>query len=1046
MSPEHLLKKTFANDSNTLDKGFYNELLHIIGLEETGKGKKLITRKKESVRDEGSLLENTINILKTRDKLSSIENPIEYGENEEEQLFSLSLELCITWLNRILFLKLLEGQIVKYNKNIDKAFLNIDSINDFDEMNELFFEVLALPANERSKSVNDKFKELPYLNSSLFEPTKLEEELLYISSLKGRLGIQVHKNTVVKDNGRTITGKINTLEYLFKFLDAYNFESDNTVKIQVQNKTIINASVLGLIFEKINGYKDGSFYTPGFITMYMCRETIRKAVIQKYNEQYNWNCLDFDSLCNKIDDITLEQANSTFNSIKICDPAVGSGHFLVSALNEMIALKHELKILRYKDENRILKGYDISIVNDELFINYQKDNYIYNYKDTESQKTQVTLFHEKQTIIENCLFGVDINPKSVMICQLRLWIELLKNMYYIPEDYTELQTLPNIDINIKCGNSLVSRFNINDNYAKLQAATKQKIRLATQKYKDEVFIYKEAPNKATKKQAEKNIQDLLTTFSQISNPTDPAYKKWKDKEAELSFIPMLFNIEEKERWKKSLEKISADCEILQKVYEHKLKTLYSKSFEWRFQFPEVLDEDGQFVGFDIVIGNPPYIRQEEIKHLKNYLEENYITYSSIADLYVFFVERGLSLLKDNGQFIYILPNKWMRAGYGTNLRKWVRQYDIDSIVDFGDLPVFENATTYPSLLSVNKTKLQKEVFNFTNIDTLNFSHGLENYILQNRINVDQYSLSDSGWILANDKNQQLLDKIKTDNKTLNEYVKNEIYYGIKTALNEAFVINDVTKRILIEQDPKSAEIIKPFLAGKDIKKYIEPKNESWIILFPKGFTIKRKIAEEKTAKVNEPPPRYGDMPYDDAWEWLCENYSAIAKHLLPYKTKAEKRTDKGDYWWELRACDYYSSFEKKKIVWPETSLDNQFCYVDEGIYLNKTTFFIPIEDDFLLGLLNSKLAHFYFDSIVSKMRGGYFSMSKACVETFPIKKAERIIQNKISKLVQDIIKIKSKNPSAKTTSLEEEIDEVIYKLYKLENEEIQLIKAQTQKQ
>lgn len=243
---------------------------------------------------------------------------------------------------------------------------------------------------------------------------------------------------------------------MFEFLDAYDFGAEGGEEIQEDNKTLINASVLGLIFEKINGYKDGSFFTPGFITMYMCRETIRKAVVQKFNETKKWNCTTLEELYDKIED--RKEANKIVNSIKICDPAVGSGHFLVSALNEMIAVKNDLKILQDRDGKR-LKEYQVEVVNDELIVTDEEGElFEYNPSNKESQRIQETLFHEKQTIIENCLFGVDINTNSVKICRLRLWIELLKNAYY--KNATELETLPNIDINIKCGNSLVSRFAI----------------------------------------------------------------------------------------------------------------------------------------------------------------------------------------------------------------------------------------------------------------------------------------------------------------------------------------------------------------------------------------------------------------------------------------------------------------------------------------------------------------------------------------------------------------------------------------------------------
>lgn len=331
--------------------------------------------------------------------------------------------------------------------------MSFDKIKDYDDLNSLFFQVLARKQNERNEDIKSLFAKVPYLNSSLFEPTEIEHTTLFISNLRNDKTLPIYSQTVLKDStGKKRTGNINPLEYLFDFLNAYDFTSEGSEEIQEDNKTLINASVLGLIFEKINGYKDGSFFTPGFITMYMCRETIRKAVVQKFNESKNWNCTDIHSLYDKIED--RKEANKLINDLKICDPAVGSGHFLVSALNEMIAVKSDLKILQDR-EGRRLKEYHFEVVNDELIVT-DEDGELFDYNPTnkESQRIQETLFHEKQTIIENCLFGVDLNPNSVKICRLRLWIELLKNAYYKNE--TELETLPNIDINIKCGNSLIS--------------------------------------------------------------------------------------------------------------------------------------------------------------------------------------------------------------------------------------------------------------------------------------------------------------------------------------------------------------------------------------------------------------------------------------------------------------------------------------------------------------------------------------------------------------------------------------------------------------
>ena len=470
LSPEHLLKLPFANDSNSLDKRFYSELLHIIGLTETKQGgKKLIERHPEGQRHEGSLLENAILQLDSMDLLNNFDKPSLYGTSRQERLFNVAMELCITWTNRILFLKLLEAQLLSYHKK-DKAyeFLSIARVPNYDVLNKLFFQVLAKKHDERSESVNRDFGSVPFLNSSLFETSEVEQKTLRISGLEPDLKIPVLASTVLKnDNGKRITGELDPLEYLFRFLNAYDFSSEGSEEIQEENKSLINASVLGLIFEKINGYKDGSFFTPGFITMYMCRETLRRAVVQKFNEAKGWNCQTTDELYDKIED--RQEANTIVNSLKICDPAVGSGHFLVSALNEIIAIKNDLRILQDRNGKR-LKEYLVEVVNDELVVT-DEEGQIFDYRpgSPESQRVQEALFHEKQTLIENCLFGVDINPNSVKICRLRLWIELLKNAYYKVgknlggfenlqgfnpgfenlQGLMELETLPNIDINIK---------------------------------------------------------------------------------------------------------------------------------------------------------------------------------------------------------------------------------------------------------------------------------------------------------------------------------------------------------------------------------------------------------------------------------------------------------------------------------------------------------------------------------------------------------------------------------------------------------------------
>jgi len=1052
LSPAHLLKCSFANDSNSLDKNFYTELLHLIGLEEVNdKSKKIIQRKKES--SEASLLENTIIKLQDKDCLRDVPDVTRFGFTNEEQYYNIALELCITWINRIMFLKLLEAQLYSYHQD-DAAhlFLNYQMIHDFDELNNLFLQVLAeKPANRRDR-LKIKFSKVPYLNSSLFERTALERKTIDLSALDNKLPLPVHKDTVLKDDkGKRKTGRLSTLVYLFAFLDSYDFTSEGKAEIQEENKALINASVLGLIFEKINGYKDGSFFTPGFITMYMCRETLRRAVVQKMNEANQWQCNSFEDLQDAIDYTDKEkrqQANNLINSLSICDIAVGSGHFLVSALNELIAIKQDLKILQYRHNGQRIRDYSIEIVNDELILLDVETEQLFEYKlnqqgniKPELQAIQETLFHEKETLIENCLFGVDINANSVKICRLRLWIELLKNAYYTKEsNYAELETLPNIDINIKQGNSLISRFALDADLSQTLLKSKWTI----DSYKAAVNTYRNAQSKDEKRQMEELIDTIKKDFKTDIVTYDPINKKLSKLRGELGLLERtdLFSADTKKKNKanKELEKLSAEIEKLDKEKEAtQNNAIYKDAFEWRFEFPEVLDSEGKFMGFDVVIGNPPYVRQEEFSSIKYYLKLNYAVYASTADLLVYFIEKGISLIKQNGQFNYIIANKFMRAGFGKELRQWLKQYQIEKLLDFGDLRVFDEATTYPLILSVEKISPSKNLIaaNIKELAKNNFG----TYLKAINFEIDQKDLQVNGWNLAPQNAYSFIRKLKSKGKPLGEFVSHNVYYGIKTGLNEAFVVDTATKDNLVAEDKNSAKLLKPFLVGKDIKRYGFPEPTQWLISIPKGFTIKHNLKTDDPNYLNEPNPRYGNMLFSEAWHWLKENYPAIAKHLLPFESKAELRTDKGDFWWELRACDYYNEFEKSKIIYPNICKRPEFIWEENGFLTNQKCFIITGSSKYLLAILNSSVTFYLFKQILPKLRGDFYEPGYAYFKDFPIANATDEEIMSIELIANKILSTKKVNPTADTTVLEIEIDALVYQLYGLTEEEIKLVEA-----
>lgn len=1018
-SPEHLLKLPFANDSNSSDKKFYSELLHIIGLTETKSGgKKIIERNKPHQRHAGSLLENAITQLDTLDKIHRLHKPSQYGNTADERTFTVGLELAITWVNRILFLKLLEAQLIAYHKgDRSYSFLSSQKIANYDDLNSLFFEVLAKQYHQRSKDIKQEFAAVPYLNSSLFEPTEMEHNTLMISNLRDDKKLPILSNTVLKDNsGKKRTGQLNALSYFFDFLDAYDFSSEGAQDIQEDNKTLINASVLGLIFEKINGYKDGSFFTPGFITMYMCRETIRRSVVQKFNEAKGWNCQTLDDLYDRIDN--RQEANELINSLKICDPAVGSGHFLVSALNELIAIKNDLKILQDRSGKR-LKEYVFEVVNDELVIT-DDDGELFEYTHTnqEAQRVQEALFHEKQTLIENCLFGVDINPNSVKICRLRLWIELLKHAYY--KNDTELETLPNIDINIKCGNSLVSRFDL---AADIKQALK-KSKWSIDSYKIAVSSYRNAQSKAQKREMEQLIADIKSDFRSEISKRDPKRKKLMKLNGELALMTTQFDLfgmtaKEKKAWNKRLANKNKEIEKLELIIaEIENNQIYENAFEWRFEFPEVLNDDGEFVGFDTIIGNPPYIRQEEIKEYKPYFKERFKSFSGTADLFVYFVELGINNLKTNGEFSFIIPNKWMRANYGKPLRTFIQDKKINTITDFGDLPVFEEATTYPCILSLKKSS-SEEVFKALNVEYLEFPKGLTSFFNENAFEVLADELSETGWTLTNSKVQKLLSKLKLKGKTLEEYVEGKIFRGVLTGLNEAFVIDELTRNQLIAEDPKSEEIIKPFLAGRDIKRYQSPKNSKYLIFTRRGIEIDQ---------------------YPNIKKYLNQFRESLEPKPKNYEGGNWKGRKYGNYkWYEIQdAVDYYAEFEKDKIIYPNILKQPEFLIDDNSFYTNQKCFIITKFNKTFLGILNSNLNYFLFKSILPMLRGNFYEPSYAYFKSFPIVDTR---SQEIEEKVTQILSLKQLDSGADTSALEAEIDRLVYQLYDLTNEEIAIVEG-----
>ncbi len=1032
-SPEHLLKLPFANDYNKIDNKFYNELLYILGLQETKDGgKKLITRVKKTNREQGTILEDTINILKVRNKIENITRPDLYGETKDEQLFSIALELSITWLNRILFLKLLEGQLIRYNENNKKfAFIDTKKIKYFEELDELFFEVLAIKPENRTRAVNEKFGNLPYLNSSLFERTELEKQTLQISELKNRLTIPISRSTVlIKQQNNILTNEINTLKYLLDFLSAYNFSSDTKAEIQEDNRTIINSAVLGLIFEKINGYKDGAFYTPSFITTYISSQSIRKIVINKFNKANFCKVENFEDLKDKIDYTDKKErqkANDIINSIKICDPAVGSGHFLVSILNELVAVKSDLKILQDTEKNRI-RGIKIQNINDELEIINEETSEPFQYQvnkkgkpASEDQNLQKALFYEKQNLIENCIFGVDINQKSVSICRLRLWIELLKNTFYTKEsDYKFLETLPNIDINIKCGNSLINKFD-----TKLNIFERSAVNLLITDYKFIAEQYKKTTDYKEKNNFKKQIKRIKTELEKYAIPKDNYYKKYLKQNNELGKLLNLNSANQTITDK--IVELSKEVAILRQKYEENYENVYVNSMEWAIEFPEILSETGKFVGFDLVLGNPPYFsisKQQILKEIKH----NYKTYRQTGDIYMLFIERALQILKKDGILAYITSNKWMRAGYGNNLRKFlIENTKIEQLIDFDGLKVFDEASVDTNIIITSKRKDEDKKINAVRLDK---TFNLEKDSIFDYYNKNKIIISDLGadsWNLMSDKEKKIKNKIIANGSLLKNW-DIEIHYGIKTGLDKAFFIDQEQRNYLISKDPKSKKIIKPILRGRDVHKFFIDKKKRYLINTFNGKLIKNSITKERTRidRVN------------------IHNFPILSQYLKKFEKQLKKRNDQGEHWTNHRSCAYQNLFFQEKIIYPETTGRRSEFYLDTDNYLiNKTCFMITGKNlKYLIAILSSKVVEFFLEREAQMIGKSAIQNSKIYIEKIPI--PEKTQENnkltkKIEILINKILSSKKKNNNIDTTEEQAKINQLVYKLYNLNDDEISLV-------
>lgn len=961
-----MLDEFNPNDANSLNSAFYEELLYILGLCEVKESSKLL-------------------IKPSSQSANTLYNAILAKLSQDKQDFERVMSFVVLWLNRILFLKLIEANLVRFNDDESLKFLNPNKVRNFKALSQLFFEILAKKPKDRANSTLDY---LPYLNSALFQKQAIEREILDISALDDSATLPYFAKTQIKDkNAKKKAGSVPLLVYIFEFLDAFDFGSDEKSPELALQKELISSSVLGLVFEKLNGYKEGSFYTPSFITSYMCRVSLEKVILSKFNDKFKWQCEDLKALRERIDrdfSTKAQEFKAVLNSIRICDPAVGSGHFLVSALNEMIAIYHALGLAQR------LNPCELALLSDELVIT-KPNGEIYAYKkpkikNDESHAIQKALFTLKKQIIENNLFGVDINENSCEITKLRLWIELLKNSYYLQKDddgfdenlndeIHQMQTLPNIDINIKCGNSLISYFELNRSLTHYP-----NIKERMQKYKSVIKDYKEGFFD-DKMRIEKEIKALKESFRTFCfkdkfNKEIKAFtakceaysKKYGNFLAKDDENLSLFDLDE--------NKARLEFSALKKEYESIFNLESKKPFEWRFEFPEVLNENGEFMGFDLVVGNPPYIDSEYmVKYMtkdREIIKNRFKVAKGNWDIYIPFFEQGLKIGTEKSLLAFITPDKWIVKPFGLELRKAVFKY-VEIVARKGD--VFDSATIDSIVTVINKNTQQKNIEFYLNDKKINF-------IDKKLIEISKDFSLDCFY-----NNSSIIDILRKDKISLNSFA----------LCVSACATADAYK-------------LKPYI--KELEKVT--KDTLYII---------------NTGTIGKYVSKFGLK----SMKYLKDTYNK------PYCTKQDFNSHLGKKYNEV-------ALSKKIIIKGLTLLDA--CLDLKGDIIPAKSTIVVIDDDntklkFLSAIINSKLAFFYIKELYSSNSYcGGINFTRDMIGSLPIPKINSKNQNlvdEIINLVNQILALKTENSSADISKLEKDIDNLIYKLYNLTPKEIEII-------
>lgn len=784
-----------------------------------------------------------------------------------------------------------------------------------------------------------------------------------------------------------------TVRGLIDILGRYKFTIEENTPLD--EEVALDPELLGKVFENLLAAynpetgvtarkQTGSFYTPREVVDYMVDESLlaylesmlRPAVSQEPQSAKEddlsarlRHLLAYNDGDPQFSEEEVARLIDAIDCIRVLDPACGSGAFPIGMLHKLVFILRKLdpQNRRWKDRQLAKAGeFTDSTIRERAIADIEQA----------FERNELD-YGRKLYLLQNCIYGVDIQPIAVQIAKLRCFIALIIDQRVDDSlDNRGIRPLPNLETKFVAANSLLPLPRPPQPILRSDGVLRKEEELAEARRR-----HFDARTRETKKKYERIDQQLRAEIAELL----------------------------------AREGMPAGATSMVAHWDP-----YDQNASARFFDPEWMF--GITDGFDIAIGNPPYVRQEQIKELKPLLQEHYTCYTGTADLYVYFFERALQLLKTDGILTYISSNKYFRSQYGEGLRKLLAGRTVlRQLIDFGDAPVFR-AIAYPSIVV-----LQKNVAPQNRVGVLSWVEGrpIEEFPAVFRSEgfcIPQSALTAGGWQLESQSSLQLLAKLRQAGQPLGSLLRGRLYRGILTGLNQAFVVDRVTRDRLVAEDPSSADILRPFLRGRDVKR--------WQTCFAGYYLVTIESSENRVHPWSGSPPV-------DAEKIFARTYPAIDAHLRTFHARLVQRRDQGRHFWELRSCAYWREFERPKIIYPDIYEHQSFAIDTAGYYCGNTCYFIPSDETWLCGLLNSQLVEWYYSHISSKVRGGYMRAFTDYVQQIPIPVAAST--EAIGIVVDKILAIKNADPQADVSGLEREIDDVVYRLYGLTKDEVAIV-------